>query len=129
MQQAFSGELVSAYICTGVEITLDDTVTVNESEVFTICLNISELSEGRERDVYVSLIITSKTNTEGNNFLKKLKILCKVPISTDVSDITAENLSIAIPPGMSKACIQLLAVDDKLVEDDELNILDNDGVY
>lgn len=68
MQQAFSGELVSVHICTGVETFLNDTVTVSESEVFTICLHISELSEGRERDVYVSLTITSETNTEGNNF-------------------------------------------------------------
>ena len=68
----FSGELVSACTCIGVVITLDDTVIVNESEVFTICLNISEVSENRERDVYVSLIITSETNTEGNNFPKEI---------------------------------------------------------
>ena len=68
---------------------------------------------------------------------------------TAVGDITAENLTIAFPHGISEVCLQLLAVDDEIVEDDEVfvitfktnnvndvvmgtvsvEIVDNDGAY
>ena len=64
-------------------------------------------------------------------------------------DMTLVNTSIAIPPGVSEACLQLAAVDDEIVEGDEtftltveatdpsdtvngnvpITISDNDGTY
>ena len=35
-------------------------------------------------------------------------------------DITILNISSVIPPGVSEACLQLLATDDEIVEDDEV---------
>ena len=102
--------------------------------MFDVCLNISELTEERERDVVVYIIFISPINSS---------------YSTADSDLTAENVSITITPGMSEACFEILAVDDEIVENDEefvvtaeadnpndivngnvsINILDNDGEY
>ena len=37
-----------------------------------------------------------------------------------ISDLTAANVSNIIPPGLSKACLQLLAVDDDIVEGNDI---------
>ena len=99
-----------------------------------VCLNISELTEERERDVVVYIIFISPINSS---------------YSAADGDLTAENVSITITPGMSEACFEILAIDDEIVENDEefvvtakadnlndivtgnvsINILDNDGEY
>ena len=58
--------------------TLDNSIViVSENEVFSVCLNASE--EERERDIYVSLTITSEFNSDGNE-LSNLKILLSIII-------------------------------------------------
>lgn len=77
-----------------------------------------------------------------------VKSLILFSTSKGIGDIAAENLSITIPSGTSEACLQLLAVDDEIVEVEEVfvitlkagnvndvvfgnvsvNILDNDGM-
>ena len=45
--------------------------------------------------------------------------MAKICYSIAVEDIAILNTSIAISPGQSEACIQLLAVDDMIVESEE----------
>ena len=50
-------------------------------------------------------------------------MFCNYTASIADSDITIVNKTTLIPPGVSAACIQLLAIDDEIVEDDEAFIL------
>ena len=41
-------------------------------------------------------------------------------LTADVGDVTIMNLSSTVPPGESEGCVQILAVDDEVVEENEV---------
>ena len=104
----------------------------------------------REKETFTSHLQSHQTAMELVRINLLTITLLTMPLIANpvaISDLTASNVSIIIPPGSSEACLQLLAVDDDLVEGDDvftitaeaantrdsvngnalITILDNDG--
>ena len=106
-------------------LEVDDSVLIVEGGELGICVTVSKTSHERERDIYISYSVLLHSNTSGNNILTNsfLQLKDYYYACAAINDYTIENMTNVIPPGESQACLQLLATDDKIVEDSEVFIV------
>ena len=92
---------------------------VSEGEVQNVCVTVGEERE-RDIDVVFSILPISNTSGTSSKWYIMRTLFSDILLMLAASDLTSNIVSSVIPPEMSEACLELVAVEDEIVENDEL---------